>query len=80
MFGRGHKRKTTTSIDRLILHKIKSNRRILAHAVKAEIESELGISLHANTIRNRAHEAGLFDRIARKKPLVNKFNQDQRLK
>ena len=46
---------------------IKSNRRISAHTVKIELESDLRLSLHANTIRNRAHEAGLFGRIARKK-------------
>ena len=48
--------------------------------MKVEIENELGISLHVDTIRNRAHEAGLFGRVARKKPYVNKVNQEKRLK
>ena len=41
LFGRGRKRKTTVAMDRLIVHKIKSNRRLSADKVKVEIESEL---------------------------------------
>ena len=80
LFGRGRKRKTSAATDRMIVSKIKFNRRISAHVVKAEIEVELGMTLNANTIRNRAHEAGLFGRVARKKPLVNKVNRGKRLK
>ena len=80
LFGRGRKRKTTAARDRLIVRKIKSNRRLSAHKVKAEIESELRISLNVHTIQNRAHEAELFDRVARKKPLVNKVSRGKRLK
>ncbi|XP_012560492.1 uncharacterized protein LOC105846365 [Hydra vulgaris] len=58
LFGRGRKRKTTETLDRLIVRKVKSDRRKSANAVKIEVETELGISLHANTIRNRLHEAG----------------------
>ena len=72
LFGRGRKRKISAATDRKIVRKIKSNRRISAHVVKAEVEVELGMTLNANTIRNRAHEAGLFGCVARKKPLVNK--------
>ena len=43
--------------------------------MKVEIENELGISLHVDTIRNRVHEARLFDRVARQKPYVNKINR-----
>ena len=38
------------------------------------------MTLNANTIKNRAHDAGLFSRVARKKPLVNKVNRGKRLK
>ena len=69
VFGRGRKRKTTAVTDRLVIRKIKSNRHLSAHKVKAEIESELRISLNVSTIRNRAHEAGLFGRVARKKTI-----------
>ena len=50
VFGRVRKRKTTAATDRLIVYKIKSNRRLSAHKVKTEIESELRISLNVNTI------------------------------
>ena len=48
-------------------------------AVKVEIENELRISLHVDTIRNRAHEARLFGQVAREKPYVNKINRGKRL-
>ena len=38
------------------------------------------MTLNGNTIRNHAHEARLFGRVARKKPLVNKVNRGKRLK
>ena len=80
LFGRGRKWKITAAIDRLIRRKVKSNRRISTHSVKAKIESELGISLHANIIRNCVHEARLFCRLARKTPLMYKANRGKRLK
>ena len=48
--------------------------------MKFEIENELEISLHVDTIRNRAHEARLFGRVVRKEPYVNKINRGKRLK
>ena len=48
--------------------------------VKIEIENELEISLHTDTIRKRAHEVGQFERVARKKPYVNTINRGERLK
>ena len=38
------------------------------------------ISLHLDTIRKWAHELGLFGRVARKKPYVNKINRKKRIK
>ena len=69
LFGRGRRRKTTATTDRLIQRKVKLDGRKSASAVKIEIENELGISLHVDTIRNRAHETRLFDRVARKNNL-----------
>ena len=80
LFGRGRKRKTRTTTDRLIQRKLKLVRRKSAFMVKIKIENELGISLHVDTIRKRAHEVGLFGRGARKKPYVNKINRGKRLK
>ena len=73
--GRGRKRKTTASVDRIIQRKIKLDRQKSAPTVKAEIEKELVVIVHANTIRNRLHEIGLYGRVARKKPCVNKVNR-----
>ena len=66
LFGRRRKRKATVTMDRLIVHKIKSTRRFSADKVQVEMESDLQISLNVNAIGNRAHEAGLFGRVALK--------------
>ena len=42
----------TASLHRIIQRKRKLNRRKFAPTVKAEIERELGVIVHANTIRN----------------------------
>ena len=36
--------------------------------------------MHVDTIRKRSREVGLFGRVARKKPYVNKINRGKRLK
>ena len=77
--GRGRKRKTTASVDRIIQRKIKLDRRKSVPIVKAKIKKELGVVVHANTIRNRLHEIGLYGRVARKKPYVNKINRGKRI-
>ena len=77
LFGRGRKRKTRTTTDRLIQRKLKLVPRKSASMVKIEIENELGISLHFDTIRKRVHEVGL---VARKKPYMNKVNRGKRIK
>ena len=74
------KRKTRATTDRLIQCKLKLVRRKSASIVKIEIENELGISLHVDIIRKRAHEFGLLGRVARKKPYVNKINRGKRVK
>ncbi|CAF1541910.1 unnamed protein product [Rotaria magnacalcarata] len=77
--GQGRKRKTTAGVDRIIQRKIKVDRRKSALSVKLELEKELGVKIHANTVRNRMHEIGLYGRVARKKPLVNKVNRTKRI-
>ena len=69
----------TASVDQIIQRKIKLDRRKSAPTVKTEIEKELGVIVHANTIRTRLHEIGLYDRVARKKPYVNKINRGKRI-
>lgn len=68
LLGRGRKRKTTTTTDRLIQRKLKLDRRKSASSVTSELENELRILISESTVRRRAHEAGLFGRVARKKP------------
>ena len=69
----------TAPVHRIIQRKIKLDRRKSAPTIKAEIEKELGVIVHANTIRNRLHEIGLYGRVARKKPYVNKINRGKRM-
>ena len=77
LFGRGQKRKTTTTTttDRTIQRVLKKDRRISAEKVAAEIKKQLNISLSAQCAQNRTHEIGMFGRVARKKPYVNKVNR-----
>lgn len=79
LIGRGRKRKTTVHTDRLIQRKIKVDRRKAAVSVKAEVEKELNINVSESTVRRRAHEVGLYGRVARKKPYVNKTNRHKRV-
>ena len=79
MIGRGRKRKTTIHTDRIIQRKIKTDRRKSSTSVKAELQTELNITISETTIRRRAHEIGLYGRVARKKPYLNKANRGKRL-
>ena len=73
------KRKTGIHTDRAIHRKIKMNRRILSSSAKVELQNELNITISETKIRQRAHEVGLFDRVTRRKPYVNKVNRGKRL-
>ena len=43
----------------------------------AEVRKQLDISVSGQSVRNRAHEIGMFDRVARKKPYVDKVNRSK---
>ena len=79
MIGRGRKRKTTTYTDRIIQRKIKTDRRKSSTSVKAALQTELNTTISETTIRRRTHEIGLYGRVARKKPYLNKANRRKRL-
>ena len=79
ILGRGRKRKTSVNVDRIIQRKIKVDRRKSAPSVKVELQSKHGITISEQTIGRRLHEVGLFGRVARKKPYVNKFNRGKRI-
>ena len=51
MIGRGRKRKTTIHTDRIIQRKIKTDRRKSSTSVKAELQTELNITISETTIR-----------------------------
>ena len=68
--GRGRKRKTITEVDRLIQQKIKVDGRKSPSSIKHEVMNELKIA-----IRRCAHELGLYEHVARKKPHLNKVNR-----
>ena len=59
---------------------LKKDPRTSTEKVAAEIKKQLDISLSAQSVRNRAHEIGIFGRVARKKLSVNKVNRSKRLK
>ncbi|CAF5176284.1 unnamed protein product, partial [Rotaria magnacalcarata] len=55
------------------------NRRKSASSVKHEIEKELKVTISNQTVRRRAHEVGLYGRVARKKPYINKSSKKLKL-
>ena len=57
----------------------KTDRRKSSTSVKAELQTELSITISQTTIRRRAHEIGLYGRVARKKPYLNKANRGKQL-
>ena len=46
--------------------------------MKAELQTELNITIFESTINRRIQEADLYGRVARKKPYVNKVNRSKR--
>ena len=58
----------------------KKDRRTSAENVASEIKKQLNVSLSVQSVRNRAHEIGMFGRVAKKKPYVNKVPRNKRFK
>ena len=77
--GRGRKRKIVIRVDRCIRRKIMANRRISSSQIKAAFQSDLNVAVSESTVKRRADEAGLFGRLARNKPCVNKIDRAKRL-
>ena len=71
--------KTTIHTDRIIQRQIKTDRRKSSKSVKAELQTELNITISETKIGRRAHEIGLYGRVPRKKPYLNKANRGKRL-
>ena len=80
LFSRGRKRKTTITTDWTIQRILNKYRRISTKKLAADIKEQLDMSLSAQNVWNRVHEIGMFGRVARKKPYVNKVNRSKRFK
>ena len=79
LVSRGRKQKTTTRVDKPTQKKIKVDRRRSPSSIKHEIMDELKIVICSETVRRRAHELGLYGRIAPKKSYLDKENHVKRL-
>lgn len=67
----GAKRKTTPRQDRKIINLATADRRITLEELGKQVRNDLGIPICDKTTKERLHDAGLFGRAARKKPLLN---------
>ena len=79
LMGRGRRRKTSTHTDCILQRKVKTNRRKSAASVKAELERQQKVIISESTVHRRLREIGLYGRVTRKKPYVNKINRRKRL-
>lgn len=77
--GRGRKRKTTHTVDQVIINKIQQNRGISAKAIQNELLNDLGVSISVRTILYRLNEGSNRGRVAQKKQLVKNVNRLKRL-
>ena len=59
-------------MNRILQRKVRANRQKSVASVKAELENKLKIIISESTVCRRLHEVGLYGRVARKKPYVNK--------
>ena len=75
----GRPRATSSRQDRTIQRRAIVNRRITAAQILADVKNQFDIVVTPQTIRNRLHEAGLYGRIARKKPFLRRQNKTKRL-
>lgn len=76
----GRPRKTTTRNDRKIINLALQNRRVTLKALGKSVRQNYGIQLSDESIKKRLHDAKLYGRAARKKPLLLKRHRDARLK
>ena len=77
--GRGRKRLATSQIDRIIHRRMISNRRKSANEMAIGLKNECGITINAQTIRNRMHEVGYRGCVARRKPIIKKSSRWRRV-
>lgn len=76
----GRPKKTTPATDRLIQRMSKRDRFKSVPNIRAEMNKSLPEPISDSTVNRRLHAAGLFGRVAVKKPLLRKQNKQKRLK
>jgi transposase len=76
----GRPKKTSERIDRIIVRKVKANRKETAGKIAAAMEEEFNVKVCPQTVRNRIRETGLKGRIARKKTFISLKNKKARVK
>lgn len=76
---KGQLKKLTTREEHSIARKVKDNPRLSAPKLAAEVQTEYGKQVSAQTIRKIVKSYGYNGHVAHKKPLINKRNQQIRL-
>ena len=78
--GSGRKRITTLAQDRALKYRSKRNRSATAVELQCEVKHKNGKDqVSVETVRRRLREAGLYGRIARRKPLLTAKHIEKRL-
>lgn len=77
--GQGRKRSTTPREDAAIVRKVTINPRLSAPKIAKDVQIDLGINVHPQTIRRRLKSAGLSGEIAKRKPWISEKNRKKRL-
>lgn len=76
----GGKRKTTSRDDRKIVNLALQNRRATLEGLGNTLRNQHGMDISDTTVKRRLHEAKLYGRAARKKPLLMKRHREARYK
>lgn len=75
----GRPRCTSTSEDKHIIVMSKRNRRLPATAIKEDLNKTRKCPLSVDTVKRRLRDAGLYGRVACRKPLLRNVNKVKRL-
>jgi transposase len=78
--GRGRKEATSARQKRLIVRHVELNRRLSAASISVSSPSLIGTKISLPTVSKILNKAGLFSRVAPKKPLLTKTHKAKRLK
>jgi transposase len=78
--GRGRKEATSVRQKRAIVRQVELNRRLSAASISVSSPSLIGTKISLPTVSKILNKAGLFSRVAPKKPLLTKTHTAKRLK